>query len=62
MRYLTLATLDASNNFKLAFMNNLEKNGLENTISQFKALCNSFAPDFYIDVQAENIHNYTEAN
>lgn len=40
---LTVNKLDASVKFSDAFMKNVEENGLENTMIQFKALANVYS-------------------
>jgi hypothetical protein len=59
---LTISKFDASFDFKQAFVKNVEKNGLENVMTQFKALANIYAPDFYIDVTAISTQESQNAN
>lgn len=53
MESIDVKRIDASNDFKNAFVNNVELNGLENTMTQFKALANVYSTDFFIDVTAQ---------
>lgn len=50
---LTVNKLDASYKFMQAIMENIEANGLESTMTQFRAIANSYATDFFIDVTAQ---------
>lgn len=62
MTDLTSNKFDASLAFKLAFQENVKQNGLDNTMTQFKALANIYSPDFYIDITAVNTTAVTETN
>jgi hypothetical protein len=56
MKSLSIKQFDVAFDFKKAMVENIEVNGLDNTMTQFRAIANSFAPDFYINTEIVNIH------
>lgn len=55
---LTTKKLDAAFDFKKALVENIEINGLDNTIVQFKAIVNAYSVDYMFQVDMIDLKEF----